>query len=125
RVVLDLMVEDAAVAAARHRKRSALDPRPAGARHPDQEVAEEAAERVLRIAGDRRGDEVVGDVIEERDRLRRRRGPEGVEIAALPVLVDEGAVPQILDPRAAAGEEARGDPRARGVDRRERGGGEV
>src|ERR1700746_3494583 len=67
-----------------------------GARNEDEDVAEEASERVARIPRDGRRDEAVGRAGEQRNLgagLRAQR----VRVAPAPVLVDERTVAQVAN----------------------------
>lgn len=83
------------------------------ARHTDHEVADESTERMVGVLRDRRGQKILPGVRQERDLVRslgERREP---------VFVDQRAVAEILDARAAPLEDPRRDPRARQIDRAE------
>jgi len=78
---------------------------PGGARAEHQRVAEQAPERVVRRARERRRDEAVGRALQQRH-LGTRGGAQRVRIGSLPIAVDERTIAQVADPGAAASQEA-------------------
>ena len=92
------------------------------ARLEHQQVTEDAANRRVGLARQRGADEVVARGGQERD-LARGVAHERVAVLVEPALVDEVAVAEVLDPRAAEVERPR--ERARLGEARERGGGGV
>ncbi len=75
-----------------------------GAGGEDERVAEQAAERVAVAAGDRGGDEAVDRALEQRD-LPAGLGAQRVRVPVAPVRVDQRAVAQVADARAAPAQE--------------------
>ena len=82
----------------------------AGAGLEHEPVADHARHRMVGAARDRRGDEAVAGVLEQRDLLAGGRA-QRLGVAVAPVLVDQRAAPHVADPGAAAAQEAREGPR--------------
>ena len=81
-----------------------LRPDALGCEH--ERVADDPADRVARAARDGRGDEAVRRALEQRH-LLAGRGAQRLGVAVAPVLVDERALAQVADARAAAAQEGR------------------